>query len=549
MPSFIRILAVSCLLLLSLHAQQVEYQRWWQYENRAAKLSPEQLSVTTQLAQQGDVESEMLLAAAYQKGIGVAADRSEWLRWVQRAAQHGAPEAQYTLGNLYRKGTQSFAADPAQVVLWTSRAAENGHIVAMHNLGTFYLGGFPTLPRDQAKGEMWLTRSAEGGFTHAMLLLGDVLLKGDGRPRDPENGERWMRLAAERGHVMAMLRLAEFYSSADEAPRDPDFVERILLRASEMGRPEAQYYLARMYRRGMFGAINQPAALEWFEISAAKKYAPASFALGEMHEKGEGVTANSNTAAQLYLEAASLGYSPAVCKVGEIHYRGRGVPQNNAEAYKWLLIGARKGAPECRATQLRLEKELKEPQRQQITTDAESWMAAHPREMAQPLGKFRWPFGVWVPDDPPPDPRPPSTPEEREKMVRLVAELEAQPWGDTARQNATWLMQWIQEVPDIYFHSCPDLLEKEKAKSDYPLRRRLEQQMFFSGAAYQVQHREGKDQLAIYHAGLLGGLRAYQSLLARDPSSRWPVMDALLERRAKGSLLEYVHQQANTNCR
>ena len=133
-------------------------------------------------------------------------------------------------------------------------------------------------------------------------------------------------------------------------------------------------------------------------------------------------------------------------------------------------------------------------------------------------------------------------------MVRLVAELEAQPFGDTARQNATWLMRWIQEIPDIYFHSCNELLEKQQVKTDYPHRRLLEQQLFFSGAAYQVQHRDGKDQLAIYHAGVVGAMRAYEALLARDPKTRWPVMDALLERRGK-DLMDYVHQQANKNCR
>ena len=42
-----------------------EYKRWYQYERQVEKMSAEQFRVTSLLAEKGDVDSEMLLSAAY----------------------------------------------------------------------------------------------------------------------------------------------------------------------------------------------------------------------------------------------------------------------------------------------------------------------------------------------------------------------------------------------------------------------------------------------------------------------------------------------------
>jgi len=101
----------------------------------------------------------------------------------------------------------------------------------------------------------------------------------------------------------------------------------------------------------------------------------------------------------------------------------------------------------------------------------------------------------------------------------------------------------------MFFIGCNfELLEDSKHKSDYKYRRDLEMTIYLTSASYQVQHPEEKNQLVYYHAGLLGGLRAYEAIKA-STSMPWRLMDSLLERRAKGTLMEYVHQQANQNCR
>src|SRR5258708_6960326 len=78
--------SLCALSLLPAYAQQPDYPRWSQYEARAAQLTAEQFATTRQLAQDGDVDAEMLITAAYHLGIGVARDGKESLVWLQRAA-------------------------------------------------------------------------------------------------------------------------------------------------------------------------------------------------------------------------------------------------------------------------------------------------------------------------------------------------------------------------------------------------------------------------------------------------------------------------------
>jgi hypothetical protein len=168
--------------------------------------------------------------------------------------------------------------------------------------------------------------------------------------------------------------------------------------------------------------------------------------------------------------------------------------------------------------------------------------------MAQSPGQFHGRWGVWVTDDPPPPVRGPATTEERAKAIQLAQFLETTPLGEEAKKAATWLADWMRDVPDIFFQTC-DFFQEENPK-EYRYRNVLFWQLKFSGAAYLVQHPEKtKDQLAIYHAGVLGALRAYEAILQIHPEQHWPILDSLLQTRAQGGLPEFVHAKANQLCR
>jgi len=537
----VRLVLLVVLLCASATAQ------WFELQDKLHRMDPGAFSAVQMKADQGDAEAQLLVAAAYRFGIQVAKDPAQFMSWVRRSAEAGSREAQFTVALMYGNGKLTGTPDLEQMMLWLRRAAEQGHPVAQHNLGNHYLDGIG-VPKDPAQGERWLTLSAEQGFMHAQYTLGLCYLKGNcGIAGNPDAGERWIRKAAEKGHGPALVVLAQLYSGPDFVPRDPAIVETLLLRAAEMKIVQAQYQIARMYRLGFLRSPEYAKAIEWFEEAAEKKYAPAHVALAEMYAKGEGAAVDLPRAASLYLTAAELGYAPAIMKTAENYRYGRGTAPDPLAAAMWLMIAAQKGIPDAQSALDAVQKELKAPQVTAARQRADSWIGANAAAMAQPIQGFNLHRMIPVPNESPAD-RPPSTPEERERAVKLVAELEANLVGPEADASREWLDKWMAEIPDIFFHSCP-LLEKEKDEV-FPYHLYLIKQSYYEGGAYLIQHPEKvNDQLTIYIAGVEGALRAYNNVIAKSPTKRNTSLDLLLKSQADRQLAELIHQRVRERCR
>ncbi len=137
-------------------------------------------------------------------------------------------------------------------------------------------------------------------------------------------------------------------------------------------------------------------------------------------------------------------------------------------------------------------------------------------------------------------PRGPSTAEERQKALEVVRHLEADPLAKNAKDERGWLTVWLAEVPDITVSLCtafyPPLLESKKNHAA-----ELAVQSAFSMGAFVIEHPEkAQDENAKYLAGVEGTLRAYESILQKEPKARWPVLDELVAKREKGELAAFV---------
>ena len=136
--------------------------------------------------------------------------------------------------------------------------------------------------------------------------------------------------------------------------------------------------------------------------------------------------------------------------------------------------------------------------------------------------------------------RGPSTSEERTRAVKVAHELEDEPLAKDAKDNRQWVIQWIVEIPDITVNVCFEYFGKVPT----PARghsKEIVNQMIISSAAYMIEHPDkAKDEQAVATAGLLGSLRAYQSILKSDPDSRWPYVDKIVQMRDQGKLDDFV---------
>jgi hypothetical membrane protein len=148
----------------------------------------------------------------------------------------------------------------------------------------------------------------------------------------------------------------------------------------------------------------------------------------------------------------------------------------------------------------------------------------------------------------PAEARGPSTPEERAKAVALARSLERDPLAENAPVSREWLREWIVEVPEIHFTVCADLLGHGLGDG-YPYSREVGDQVLFSGATFTIEHRNTRDRVAVYNAGVEGALRAYEVLLKSRPDARSAFLDGLVAKRQSGELARHVADLAKVKCK
>jgi TPR repeat protein len=69
----------------------------------------------------------------YLQGWGITKDDSEAMNWLRKAADRGAPDAQFNLGGMYVMG-RGVAKNDAEAVAWFRKAAEQGFAPALEAL-------------------------------------------------------------------------------------------------------------------------------------------------------------------------------------------------------------------------------------------------------------------------------------------------------------------------------------------------------------------------------------------------------------------------------
>jgi TPR repeat protein len=107
------------------------------------------------LAGQGNVDAQQYLGSMLQDGKGVAPDAKQALYWYQKAAEQGKVESQMLLGVAYYNGGNLVAQDFALARHWYMMAAEGGNrnaqlqLAVMDHIGQ---GG----PADDVSAYKWL---------------------------------------------------------------------------------------------------------------------------------------------------------------------------------------------------------------------------------------------------------------------------------------------------------------------------------------------------------------------------------------------------------
>lgn len=92
------------------------------------------------LAQNGNIEAQIILAERYDDGDGVEADPAESARWYLKASECGDAYAQWILGRRFSCG-DGVKESGSEAIKWYTRSAQSGNSHAMFDLGHMYSEG------------------------------------------------------------------------------------------------------------------------------------------------------------------------------------------------------------------------------------------------------------------------------------------------------------------------------------------------------------------------------------------------------------------------
>ena len=145
------------------------------------------------LAEQGDAESQMKVALAFDK----EEDFAEAAFWYRKAAEQGVSQAQNNLGVMYKDG-QGVKQDFCKAARWFQMAAQQNNTLAQLNLGWLYHAG-KGLPQDVDSARYWYSQAAQKGHATAQLNLGIVCLQ----LADTTAAIHYLQLASEQENSSA----------------------------------------------------------------------------------------------------------------------------------------------------------------------------------------------------------------------------------------------------------------------------------------------------------------------------------------------------------
>lgn len=218
----------------------------------------------------------------------------------------------------------------------------------------------------------------------------------------------------EAGNTLAETAPAEM-QSIDETQTAAIVVPQAitpasLSKAASEGDPLALFEIGARYTDGRGVATDLKEAARWYELAAARGFAPAEYRLANLYEKGQGVERDLPRARQLYEVAAGKGNASAMHnlavllatgvgteqpdfdgaakwfqKASELgvrdsqfnlailYARGNGVKQDLEESYKWFSIAARDGDGDAAQKRDEVANAMKPEQLSSAKAKAELW--------------------------------------------------------------------------------------------------------------------------------------------------------------------------------
>ena len=359
----------------------------------------------------GSVFSSLLLHECYQKGIGINKDSKKAAFYLEKAAEGGDLDSQYSTALFYLNSKQYDKA-----LAWFKKAAKQGHVGAAYYCGSILYNG-TGVEENLSDGMKFLKIAANKGFPIANYMLGRIYYEGDGVDKDAKVAVPYLKKASAKGNVNARWLLGLCYLNGEGVNQDYYFAAQCLsdsyksnkekvnelLKKDNEG-PFSQYLMGlRKYyvEKDIAGAIDYFSKVEKAKnvegttmlgicyankeykkrnekkavktLTKAIEFSPvANYYLSSMYETGTGVEKNEPKALELLKIAADAGVAYAQCKLGDKYMKGIGVTKDftkaallylEAEGQNHLTPTSAKNLAECYQKKVKVLPDLEDAEK------------------------------------------------------------------------------------------------------------------------------------------------------------------------------------------
>ena len=226
----------------------------------------------------GATDAQFFMGEAYRKGDGVRKDIENSLMWYRKAAAKNHPEALYDLALHYLEEKTNSASLQLSNELMT-RAAQMGHREAQFQCAMSCFRGDVSL--DFEAGKKWLSKAADNGWSRAEFCLFQLYYNGlplgkdcPAYPKDKTEAIKWLRRAAEHGHFQAQSTLAVMLIRGLDVEQNKPEAEKLLRNAAEHGFAQAQNDFGFAILNGDVASTNPTKAALWCKLAVSHSSDP-----------------------------------------------------------------------------------------------------------------------------------------------------------------------------------------------------------------------------------------------------------------------------------
>jgi hypothetical protein len=175
------------------------------------------------LAEEGDARAQFGMGVIYEEGGGgVVRDFTQAALWYREAANRGLVDAQFNLGNLYRRG-HGVTQDARRAVAWYLKAATQGMAAAQYNLALSYETGSGAA-QNYTVAAKWYRMAADQGDVDAQIGLAGLYRFGLGVDKNLDVAQAWFEQAVAQGDARAKFHLE---AMAAEQTAEPEPVSAV----------------------------------------------------------------------------------------------------------------------------------------------------------------------------------------------------------------------------------------------------------------------------------------------------------------------------------